>query len=391
MDCTVTPEDRRFREEVRAWLTANVPKEPLPPCGPRQGEFMRRWQRKQYEAGWAGISWPKEYGGRGLSIMQQLIWFEEYARVSAPDVSSLLVALNHGGPTIMLCGSPEQKAYHLPRILKGESIWCQGFSEPGAGSDLASLRTSGRVEGDTLVVNGHKIWSSFADYADYQELVVRTDLAAQKHKGITWAICDMKAPGITVRPIESIDGEHHNCEIFYDNVRIPLANVVGGLNNGWRTAMSTLSFERGTALIEYQLKLAQALEHLIALARNTKTSPDKSLLDDGVTAARLGRLRGQLAGLRSMIYLVLGRTGPDQAPGPEAVYLAVMHSELEKEIMQLAMDILGPLSLERPKVLDRDHWVHRYLWSYQGTIAGGTSEIRRNIIGERILGLPRHQ
>jgi alkylation response protein AidB-like acyl-CoA dehydrogenase len=393
VEFATTAEETAFRQEVRSWLGENVPKTPRPPItleGHEQAAFMKAWQKKLFDAGWAGISWPKAYGGRGLTPQEQVIWYEEYARVKAPDASCLFVGLNHGGPTLIVEGSEEQKAFHLPKILSGEVLWCQGFSEPGAGSDLANIRTRGRVEGDELVVNGQKIWTSFAQVADYQELLVRTEEGSQRGRGLTWIICDMKLPGITVRPIESLDHEHHNCEVFYDEVRIPLANVVGGLGNGWKVAMATLSFERGTAFMESQLRLSVTLDRLIAKARTT-TGPDgRPAIEDGHYAARLGELRAQVAALRAMTYMGASRNLRQALPGPEGTFVALRLAELKQEVMRLGMEIFGHEGLAEHDFLIPEEWVHQYLYSYAATIGGGTSEVRRNIIAERVLGLPRH-
>jgi alkylation response protein AidB-like acyl-CoA dehydrogenase len=393
VEFATTAEETAFRQEVRSWLGENVPKTPRPPItleGHEQAAFMKAWQKKLFDAGWAGISWPKAYGGRGRSPQEQVIWYEEYARVKAPDASCLFVGLNHGGPTLIVEGSEEQKAFHLPKILSGEVLWCQGFSEPGAGSDLANIRTRGRVEGDELVVNGQKIWTSFAQVADYQELLVRTEEGSQRGRGLTWIICDMKLPGITVRPIESLDHEHHNCEVFYDEVRIPLANVVGGLGNGWKVAMATLSFERGTAFMESQLRLSVTLDRLIAKARTT-TGPDgRPAIEDGHYAARLGELRAQVAALRAMTYMGASRNLRQALPGPEGTFVALRLAELKQEVMRLGMEIFGHEGLAEHDFLIPEEWVHQYLYSYAATIGGGTSEVRRNIIAERVLGLPRH-
>jgi alkylation response protein AidB-like acyl-CoA dehydrogenase len=389
MEYNVSKQDQAFRDEVREWLHANVPKQKLPTVGPEQVAYMKAWQKKQFDAGWAGISWPTEYGGRGLSLVQQVIWYEEYAHAGAPDTSCLFVGLNHGGPTLIVRGNEEQKSFHLPRILRAETLWCQGFSEPSAGSDLAGLRTRGVVDGDYLVVNGSKIWTSYAQFADYQELLVRTDPEMSKHRGITWIINDMKLPGITVRPIQAMDGEYHNCEVFYDNVRIPLANVVGQINDGWRVALSTLSFERGMAFMESQLRLAEVLEGVIELAKKTRGPNGRPLIQDDEIASQLGRLRGEVAALRAMTYMAASRGLRQDQPGPEGTYLALMLGELKQAVSRCAMEILGPLGLERPMQLDNHDWVHAYLRSFAITIGGGTSEIRRNIIGERVLGLPR--
>jgi len=393
VEFATTPEETAFRQEVRTWLSANVPKEHRPPItlkGDEQAAFMRAWQRKLFEAGWAGISWPKEYGGRGLSPQEQVIWYEEYARVKAPDASCLFVGLNHGGPTLIVEGSEEQKAFHLPKILKGEVLWCQGFSEPGAGSDLANIRTRGVVDGDHLVVSGQKIWTSFAQVADYQELLVRTEEGSQRGRGLTWIICDMKLPGITVRPIESLDHEHHNCEVFYDEVRIPLANVVGELGQGWKVAMSTLSFERGTAFMESQLRVAVTLDRLIERTRAITGADGRPLIEDGYYAARLGRLRGEVGALRAMTYMGAARGMRQAIPGPEGTFLALRLAEVKQDVMRLAMEILGDEGISSHDYLWPEDWVHQYLYSYAATIGGGTSEVRRNIIAERLLGLPRH-
>jgi alkylation response protein AidB-like acyl-CoA dehydrogenase len=393
LEFTISAEDAAFRRDVRAWLTANAPADPRPGItrdGASQAAYMRAWQRKLYDAGWAGISWPKEYGGRGLSLVEQIIWYEEYARAGAPDGSCLFVGLQHGGPTLIVKGSEAQKAFHLPRILKGESIWCQGFSEPGAGSDLAAIATRGEVDGDYLVVNGSKIWTSFAQVADYQELVVRTEPGSSRHKGLTWIICDMRLPGVTVRPIRSMDGEHHNCEVFYDNVRIPLANVVGGLGEGWAVSMATLSFERGTAFMESQLRLSFTVEKLIRLAGESVGVDGRRLIEDRALAVRLGRLRAQSSALKAMTYMGASRAARTEMPGPEGTFIALQLAELKQEAYRLAMEMLGARGLERPADLVTEDTVHQYLYSYAATIGGGTSEVRRNIIAERILGLPRH-
>jgi alkylation response protein AidB-like acyl-CoA dehydrogenase len=389
MEFTQTAEDRAFREEVRAWLRDNVPKAKRPPIGPEQAVYMQAWQKRQYEAGWAGIAWPQAYGGRGLSVMQQVVWYEECARAGAPKAGCLLAGLYHAGPTLIISGTEEQKAFHLPKILSGETIWCQGFSEPGAGSDLAGLRTRGEIDGDHLVVNGQKIWTSYAQISDYQELLIRTDPSQPKHRGLTWVICDMRFPGITVRPIESLDGEYHNCEVFYDDVRIPLKNVVGAVNDGWRVAMSTLSFERGTGLVEDAHVLARTLEQLIEVARTTRRADGSALIDKDSIATRLGELRAEIAALCAMTYMGASRAMHIAVPGPEGTFLALRYAELTQAVYRLGMDILGPAGLERPFELEPSDWIHSYLRSFMWTIGGGTSEVRRNLIGERILGLPR--
>ena len=263
MNLDLTAEERAFREEARTWLRDHLPTEERPPEGAEMREFDLAWQRTLYDGGWAGINWPTEYGGRGLTDIQQMIWYEEFAKADPPftlNNSCTFVGNLHGGPTLIVNGDEEQKGTYLPRILRGEEVWCQGFSEPGAGSDLAGLSTRAEIDGDELVVTGQKTWTSYAHVADVQELLVRTDPIAPKHKGITWVICDMRTPGIEIREIRTMSHVTDFCEVFYDEVRIPLKNVVGGINNGWRTAMSTLSFERGTAFMADQVELASTVE-----------------------------------------------------------------------------------------------------------------------------------
>jgi alkylation response protein AidB-like acyl-CoA dehydrogenase len=350
--------------------------------------FQVEWQRKQYDAGWAGIDWPVEYGGRGLSLVEQVIWFEEYVRAGGPPAGCMFIAQKHGGPTLIHRANEELKAFHLPRILQGEAVWCQGFSEPGAGSDLAGLRCRGTVDGDHIVVNGSKIWTSYAQLSDYQELLIRTESDSVKHRGLTWIICDMKLPGITIRPILAIDGEYHNCEVFYDDVRIPISNVVGEIGDGWSVAMSTLAFERGTSYFQTQAELAAAVEKLIAIANDRAGLDGRPLIADESLADRLTKLRGEVAAARAMTYMTVSRGQLHDTPGAESTYLPLFVAELSQRIWATAMDILGPESL----FYDADdvtHWGHKYLRSLPNTVLGGTSEIRRNIIGERVLGLPR--
>lgn len=381
MNLDFTPEDDAFRRQVRGWLKDNVPRERRPADGEAMREFDCLWQRRQFDGGWAGISWPVEYGGRGLSTIQQLIWYQEYARAGAPGIGINFVGVLHGGPTLILRGSDAQKAAHLANILKGDEVWCQGFSEPGAGSDLASLRTRAVIDGDHLVVNGQKIWTSYAQWAQFQELLVRTDPAAPKHKGISWVICDMRTPGIRVRPIPTMAGVPEFCEVFYDDVRIPIENVVGGLNNGWSVAMSTLGFERGTGFMNEQVRLATDVEALIALVRETGRAGDKDL------TRRLARLRAEVTALQAMTYQGISLNERRGTPGPESSMLRLYHGLLAQRLGRISMEVIGSHGLELSD--PEDEWTGPYLYSFSRTIGGGTAEIQRNIIAERVLGLPR--
>lgn len=376
-----TREEAEFREEVRDWLQDNVPREPRPPDGSEaQRDFDVTWRRRQYDAGWGHIAWPKAYGGCGLPLEHQLIWYQECAMAGAPEHTNnhFFVALQHAGPTLIAHASDAQKAFHLPLILKGEAIWCQGFSEPGAGSDLAAIRTRGEADGDTVIVTGQKIWTSYAEHARYQELLIRTEPGSGRHAGLTFVICDMQTPGIEVRPIRNIAGGNDFCEVFYDQVRLPLANVVGGLGNGWDVAMSLLAFERGAASFPVAMETAARVEDLLVYLERTRPGRWR----DTEIGARIAQARSDASALTSMVYLLIAR-GSD--PG-EGSYVRLFMAELTKRISALAMDILGEDGLDRSAPGD---WPRRYLDDFKATIAAGTSQIQRNIIGERVLGLPR--
>lgn len=353
-----------------------MPSEPPPEDGPVARDYALAWQRTQAQGGWAGAAWPKQVGGRGLSLLEQLVWFEEYARAGAPSpLSPSFVGLNHAGPTLIACGTAEQKVFHLPKILAGEVIWCQGFSEPGAGSDLASLRTRGSVEGDELVIDGHKIWSSFADIADWQELLIRTDPAAKTSTALSWVICPMSAPGITVRPIRTMAGPRKYCEVFYDSVRVPLANVVGGLNNGWATAMSTLSFERGTASLALLIGLNLKVEKLLAACPAERAE----------MRMRLARLRAEGASIRAMSYR-FALDSENAVPDAGGSLIRLAFAEFAQRVAAAAIDLYGVAGAE---VIGTHGWGRDYLDAFSETIAGGTAEIQRNIVAERLLGLPK--
>jgi alkylation response protein AidB-like acyl-CoA dehydrogenase len=387
MNLDVSPQEKRFREEVRDWLDANVPRGPRPLDGMAARDFDLAWQARQYEAGWAGICWPAEYGGRGLSLIEQIIWYEEYARSGAPYIGTCFVGINHAGPTLIARGSEAQKRFHLRQILKGEVAWCQGFSEPGAGSDLAGLRTEGRVEGDELIVNGAKIWTSYAERVDYQELLLRTQRGSKRHAGLSWVICDMHAPGITIRPIRLMSGAVDLCQVFYDNVRLPLSNLVGQLNDGWSVAMSTLGFERGTGFIADQVKLGQSVERMIAYARENADEDGRTLIRNDRIADMLAELRAEVSALRSMTYASVSRLAAGEVPGARASIVRLCASELSQKVSRAEVELLGATIAEF-RYGDKGG-LHDYLYSFAQTIAGGSAQIQRNIIGERLLNLPR--
>lgn len=384
MDLISSAEDKEFRERARDWLNDTAPRERRPHHGEAMREYDKNWQKTQFEEGWAGVSWPVEYGGLGLGLTHQLIWYEEYARAFAPDNHLCFVGLNHAGPTIIAHGDEAQKSAHLKHILTGEKIWCQGFSEPSAGSDLAGLTTRAEIDGDELVITGTKTWTSHGHLADMQELLVRTDPGAPKHKGISWVIFDMVTAGLEMQPIEIMTAPHlpHFVQCFYDEARIPLANVVGGLNNGWSVAMSTLGFERGTAQIKDQIRYAFLVEQMIERARKRFGT---SNLDNDELGARLAQLRADMAAARAMAYMVVSRAQAG-IKGSESSLMRAMVGEVQQKVRRLAFDIIGPEALENP---EDDDWVYFYLRTYSTTIAAGTAQIQRNIIGERVLGLPR--
>jgi len=389
MDLRFSPADEEFRQQARTWLEQNVPSERRPEDGKAMRDFDLAWQRTQYDGGWAGTTWPVEYGGLGLSLTHQLIWNEEYVRAGAPYVGSIFAALQYGSPTLMLNGTPAQQAAHLPAILRGEELWSQGFSEPSGGSDLASLRTTAVVEGDSLVINGQKVWSSYADIADFQFGLFRTDPDKPKHRGISWVLVPLETPGIEVRPIKTMARNHHFCEVFYTDVRVPLDAVVGGIDNGWRVAMSTLSFERGTAFIADQLELSKSLDRLVVLARERPGPLGRgTALDDDRIAAELGELRAATMALRSMTYRTVSRSAAGGVPGPESSVIRLYFAELRQWLARVAMDVLGPAASSFTPYW-HDGWSGQYLWDFARTMGAGTAEIQRNVIGERLLGLPK--
>jgi len=365
-----------FRRTARAWLAANVPSEPRPADGDAMRAFDVAWQRRQYEGGWAGIDWPAEYGGRGMSSLQQVIWFEELVNAGAPHKSVLAAGLNQIGHTLMLCGSDEQKKQHLPGILDGSVIWCQGFSESEAGSDLASLRTRARVVDDELVINGSKVWCSFGPYARMQGLLVRTGPPESRHRGLTWVILDLRTPGVDVRPIPTIDGNAEFAEVYYDDVRVPLANVVGEIGRGWSVALSTLALERGPAFLDTKLALQTDLERLRTVAE------DSGAFENPSVAAEFASLRAQTLAVRAMAYRLVS-SGSGGATDQSGLAFSLYSNELRQRVSAFGLRVLGTAAARM------DVWTFKWLNDFCATIAGGTSDIQRNIIAERVLELPR--
>ncbi|NEC02151.1 acyl-CoA dehydrogenase family protein [Streptomyces anulatus] len=382
MDLAYTEAEEEFRRRLREWLAdvlPGLPPKPSPDDWPARRAYDTTWQRLLYDAGYAGLHWPVDAGGRGATPTQHLIYLEETEKAGAPYVGANFVGLLHAGPTIAAEGTAEQRARWLPPVLRGDEIWCQGFSEPDAGSDLAALRTRAVRDGDAYVISGQKIWTSHAEVADWCELLVRTDPDAPKHRGITWLALPMDAPGITVRPLRTLAGSTEFAEMFLDEVRVPVRNRVGAENDGWRVTMVTLSFERGTAFVGEVVACRRTLDALADEARRN------GRWDDPVLRRRLGRLNAELRSLWRLTQWNVGeseRTGG--VPGIGGSVFKLRYSGARQELYEAAAEVLGAdaFDVEREWVLDR-------LSSLSYTIAAGTSQIQRNIVAERILGLPK--
>lgn len=389
MDLNLTADEQRFRDEARTWLEANVPK-PFAgaPKEEDRGEYfdyLRAWQRKVFEGGWAGLSWPKEFGGRGAALIEQAIFQEEWARAEAPPLINVL-GLSLIGPTIIAVGTEEQKRRYLPKILSAEEIWCQGFSEPNAGSDVAALGTKAIQDGDEFVINGQKIWTSLAHLADWCLLLVRTDMTAAKHKGITALLVNMRSEGVTVRPLKQITGESGFNEVFFSNVRVPVTNVLGEINKGWHTAIATLMNERAHLGTGTYVQFKKNLDLLIGRARVTNRG-GRPASSDPLIRQKLAQSYLDLEVFRLTNLRALSKMANSKVPGPEGSILKIYWSEMNQRIQQVAMETLGPFGQLRE--LDEGRWVFSYLRSRGNTIEAGTSEIQRNIVAERVLGLPK--
>lgn len=395
MDFEYTPAQEEFRRGVRDWLKTNLPEDLKVDdamderVAPNREVFEKRraWQRKLASAGWVGLSWPKQYGGRTAPLMEQIIFDEEYSRARAPVLPGYS-GVGLCGPTMMHWGTEAQKQNFLPRILNGDHIWCQGYSEPGAGSDLAGLSTRAEDHGDYFVVNGQKVWTSAAQYADMMFLLARTDPKAPKHRGISYILLDMHSPGVVVRPLVLMNGHAHFNEVFFDNVQVPKENLVGPMNEGWKVAMTTLMFERAGAGGGGHSSQVRRLAELAKVVRiNGRVAWEHEWVRQRLAqfmieceAAHYTKLRG------------LTRRLKGQPPGPEGSILKLFGSELGVRIASFATEMLGGYALVNEvtaEVPDAPRWYNRVLSSRQYTIAGGTSEIQHNIIGERVLGLPK--
>jgi len=392
MDLNYSAEDRAFGDKTRRWLEANTPKDDLKTLAERKS-----WHRKLYEAGYVGMLWPKEYGGWGATAMQQAIVQDEMARIGAPPAINGL-GIGFIGPTIIVHGTEWQKQRYLKKMLTAEEIWCQLYSEPNAGSDLAGLKTRAEDAGDHFVVNGQKIWTSSGPIADWGILLARTDSKVAKHKGISCFLLNMRQPGVEVRPLKQISGHSLFSEVFMTNARANKQDLIGSLSEGWAIAQTTLGYERGGNSLGRVTRYAIAFHQLVRATRQLKRN-GKPLLDDPVVRAKMGKLYAELEVQRYAGLRVLSTLNKGERPGPESSITKLSYTEFEKRYYETALEILGPwgqmmTAREEFEEIDTSSgeagtWATAFLWSRAGTIYSGSSEIQKNIIGERVLGLPK--
>ena len=395
MDFTLTPDQDAFRQRVRTWLEANIPDDwtkfglsEVP--RPEAYAFLRKWQATLYDAGFIGVTWPKEYGGQGLTFVEEMILHQEMALQKSPPMLNVL-GVGMAGPTIIAYGTEEQKKRYPAKILSCEEIWCQGYSEPNAGSDLASLQTRAVKDGEHWVINGQKVWTSLAHIADWMMLLARTDPDAPKHKGITYFLLDMKTPGVTVKPLKQLTGDAEFNEVFFDNVRVHESRVLGGVNNGWAVGLTTLMYERLALGFGLQVRLRISVDQLVDMARRMEKN-GRSATKDPVMRQKLAQLWIDTESLKYTGARAVTRLLKGELPGPEASAGKMMWVETHQRLQELAMEIQGPYSqLARgaAAAVDGGLWQYSFLRSRANSIEGGTTEIQKNIIGERVLGLPK--
>ena len=376
MDLTLSPPEQEFRDELRGWIETHHPGR-TPDGDDAAFHFRRDWQRKLNERGWAGLSWPEEFGGAGATLVEQAIFYKEIARAGAPQMANVL-GLAMGGPTVIAHGDDEQKARYLTPILSADEIWCQGFSEPDSGSDLASLKTRAVRKGDEWIVTGQKVWTTMAHVSKWCMLVARTDPDAPKHRGLTYFLMDMEQDGVEIRPLRQITGEAEFNELFIEEARIPHANIVGGENNGWIVAITTLMHERAGLAFALQVEVQIALRELVARAKERGADADP------LVRQRLAQLYIEAQVLRLNAYRGLTATMKRGFPGPEGSIGKWHWAEVNQSLTELAVDLAGA----RAQLAD-DEWTYRFLRARANSIEGGTTEILKNIVAERVLGLPR--
>jgi alkylation response protein AidB-like acyl-CoA dehydrogenase len=397
VDFSLTPAQEAFRERVRSWLEQSIPRDWVRRATgssevprPEAYQLLREWQRRLYDAGFIGLTWPKEYGGQGLTFVEEMILHQEMAFLKAPPILNVL-GVGMAGPTIVAYGTEEQKRRYPARILSAEEIWCQGYSEPNAGSDLASLQTRAVRDGDHWIINGQKVWTSLAHIADWMMLLARTDPDAPKHKGITYFLLDMKLPGVTVKPLRQITGDAEFNEVFFDNVRVHESQVLGGVNNGWPVGLTTLMYERLALGFGLQLRLRIALDGLVDMARHVekggRPTTKNAILRQKIAQLWIETESLKYTGARAVTKLLRG-----ELPGPEASAGKVVWVDVHQRLQELAMDIQGPyaqLVAGSDRAIENGVWQYSFLRSRANSIEGGTTEIQKNIIGERVLGLPK--
>jgi len=394
MDLSFTPEQEAFRTRVQQFLRDNLPPEwgkaGFRPPGMSMNEFLKEWQRRLHDNGFLGMSWPKEYGGQSASQVNMAIFNEEAARVRAPGPLNFL-GLSLAGPTIITYGTDEQKKRYLSKILNCEEIWCQGFSEPNSGSDVAAAKTRADLQGDEFIVNGQKVWTTLAHIADWCMLLVRTDPDAPKHRGLSYLLVDMRTPGITVKPLRQMTGESEFNEVFFEDVHVPRANLLGGLNEGWRVATTTLMNERGTAALASVMRYRIVFNEITDLARSTIRNGEPATRDP-VVRQQLAQFYVELEMMRFNAYRTFSRILKGGNPGPEGSISKLAWSELNQRMQEFVMSLEGPASQlvkGSAHAVQGGRWQHHFLRSRANTIEAGTSEIQRNIIAERVLGLPK--
>jgi alkylation response protein AidB-like acyl-CoA dehydrogenase len=391
MDFEFTAEQEAFRKDVRQWLERHVPDDlrgrafAASRADVEEVGKLRAWQRRMYEAGFVGMDWPREFGGRGATLVEQVILYQEMARAESPQFVNR-GGLSMLGPTLMKHGTAAQQKRFLPKILTADELWCQGFSEPNAGSDLANLQTRADLIGDEFVVNGQKVWTSMAHVADWCFLLARTDPAAAKHKGLSFILVDMRSPGITVRPLRQITGEAEFNEVFFDNVRVPASNLVSKLNEGWGVAITTLAYERDLLTFIRHISLRNAVHRLVKLARERGRGRDP-VMRQKLAAIWIGEQALQLNAYRSLTKILRGGQ-----PGPEGSTSKLFWSQVDQELAQVATELIGPysqLAHGAAAAPDEGQWEFYTLLAQASGIRAGTSEILRNILAERVLGLAK--
>ena len=394
MDFAYTESQQKFRAELRAWLDARKAEGAVPSLTHTSLDDAvargKSWQKALHDGGWCGLHWPAAYGGRGIGIIEQIIFQEELARVGSPQLANLL-ALTMVGPLLIDHGTEAQKKRYLKPILEASEIWCQGYSEPGAGSDLAAVATRAIRDGDSYVVNGQKVWTSYAQYSDFCILLARTSNEGAKHQGLTLMIVDMHSPGIDVRPLRQMNGDSEFNEVYFNDVRVQGENVVGREGEGWRMAVALLMYERATLTFQRQLQSRVALEELMRFAREWRKG-GASAASDPAVRQRLAQVYAESEALRLTSLRHLTRQLRGEPPGPEGSMEKLFWSEMYQRMLEIPLSIAGPygmLSGEDDRAPLGGRWPHLYLYSRGRTIAAGTSEIQRGIIAQRVLGLPK--